>query len=139
MAKRHRIAVIAGDGIGPEVVAEGVKALNAAAALDGTFAFEFVHFPWGCTHYVETGRMMPPDALETLKGFDAIFLGAVGRPDVPDHISLRDLLLAIPANSMILAPGNLRFKDFLRPGLALSAVAFVLSMILLPLLYPFFR
>ena len=95
MAKRHRIAVIAGDGIGPEVVAEGVKALNAAAALDGTFAFEFVHFPWGCTHYVETGRMMPPDALETLKEFDAIFLGAVGRPDVPDHISLRDLLLAI--------------------------------------------
>ena len=93
--KTHRIAVIAGDGIGPEVVAEGVKALNAAAARDGSFKFEFTHFPWGCEYYLKTGRMMAADALETLKGFDAIFLGAVGHPSVPDHISLRDLLLVI--------------------------------------------
>ncbi len=93
--KTHRIAVIAGDGIGPEVVAEGVKALNAAAARDGSFKFEFTHFPWGCEYYQKTGRMMAADALETLKGFDAIFLGAVGHPSVPDHISLRDLLLVI--------------------------------------------
>ncbi len=93
--KTHKIAIIAGDGIGPEVIAEGVKVLNAAAAKDGSFAFEFEHFPWGCEYYLETGRMMPPDALETLKRFDAIFLGAVGYPGVPDHVSLRDLLLVI--------------------------------------------
>ena len=91
----HRIAVIAGDGIGPEVIAEGIKALNAAAERDGTFRFEFEHFPWGCEYYLKTGRMMAPDAMDTLKGFDAVFLGAVGYPGVPDHVSLRDLLLRI--------------------------------------------
>ena len=91
----HRIAVIAGDGIGPEVMAEGVKALNAAADSDGSFRFEFEHFPWGCEYYLKTGRMMAQDAMKTLKGFDAIFLGAVGYPGVPDHVSLRDLLLRI--------------------------------------------
>ena len=93
--KTHRIAVIAGDGIGPEVIAEGIKVLNAAARRNGTFSFEFTHFPWGCEYYTKTGEMMPADALETLKAFDAIFLGAVGYPGVPDHISLRDLLLKI--------------------------------------------
>ena len=93
--KTHRIAVIAGDGIGPEVIAQGIKALNAAAARDGSFSFEFEHFPWGCEYYLKSGRMMPENALETLRGFDAIFLGAVGYPGVPDHISLRDLLLEI--------------------------------------------
>ena len=93
--KTHKIAVIAGDGIGPEVIAEGVKALNAAATRDGSFKFEFTYFPWGCEYYLKTGRMMSEDALETLKGFDAVFLGAVGHPSVPDHISLRDLLLVI--------------------------------------------
>ena len=91
----HKIAVIAGDGIGPEVIAEGIKTLDAAAEKDGSFRFEFTHFPWGCEYYLREGRMMPPDAMETLKGFDAIFLGAVGYPGVPDHISLRDLLLEI--------------------------------------------
>ena len=91
----HRIAVIAGDGIGPEVIAEGIKVLNAAARRNGTFSFEFTHFPWGCEYYTKTGEMMPADALETLKAFDAIFLGAVGYPGVPDHVSLRDLLLKI--------------------------------------------
>ena len=91
----HKIAVIAGDGIGPEVIAEGVKTLNAAAAKDGSFAFEFTYFPWGCEYYLREGRMMPADALETLRQYDAVFLGAVGYPGVPDHISLRDLLLEI--------------------------------------------
>ena len=91
----HRIAVIAGDGIGPEVTAEGMKALKAAAEKDGSFSFEFTSFPWGCGYMLETGRMMPEDALDILKGYDAIYLGAVGFPGVPDHVSLRDLLLAI--------------------------------------------
>ena len=93
--KTHRVAVIAGDGIGPEVIAEGIKVLNAVAAKDGTFGFEFEHFPWGCEYYLKTGRMMAEGALDELRKFDAIFLGAVGYPGVPDHISLRDLLLAI--------------------------------------------
>lgn len=93
--KNYKIAVIAGDGIGPEVIDEGVKVLNAVAELDGSFKFDFTYFPWGCEYYKETGRMMAEDGVETLKKFDAIFLGAVGAPDVPDHISLWDLLLII--------------------------------------------
>lgn len=91
----HKIAVVAGDGIGPEVIAEGVKVLNKAAELDGTFNFQFDYFPWGCNYYLENGRMMAEDGLETLEKYDAIFLGAVGDPKVPDHISLWDLLLVI--------------------------------------------
>lgn len=91
----YKIAVIPGDGIGPEVIAEGVKVLNAVSKLDGSFSFEFTTFPWGCDYYLETGRMMPEDGIEILKGFDAILLGAVGDPRVPDHISLWDLLLTI--------------------------------------------
>lgn len=91
----YRIAVIAGDGIGPEVIAEGVKVLEAAAALDGGFRFEFTHFPWGCEYYLKEGRMMSADGIDQLRGFDAILLGAVGYPGVPDHISLWDLLLTI--------------------------------------------
>ena len=91
----YRIAVIPGDGIEPEVIAEGVKALERVAALDGTFRFEFTHFPWGCEYYLTHGCMMAEDGMETLSHFDAILLGAVGYPGVPDHISLRDLLLVI--------------------------------------------
>ncbi len=93
--KTHKIAVIGGDGIGPEVISEGVKVLKKVSQLDGTFQFEFEFFPWGCDYYKETGRMMPEDGLEILKGFDAIFLGAVGSPEVSDHVSLWGLLLAI--------------------------------------------
>ena len=93
--KVYKIAVIAGDGIGPEVLAEGIKVLNKVSELDGKFKFEFTHFPWGCDYYLQTRRMMPEDGIETLKAFDAIFLGAVGAPGVPDHISLWDLLLKI--------------------------------------------
>ena len=93
--KTYQIAVIAGDGIGPDVVAEGIKTLDCVAASDGSFRFKYTHFPWGCEYYLREGRMMPEDGLGILKGFDAILLGAVGYPGVPDHISLRDLLLRI--------------------------------------------
>jgi tartrate dehydrogenase/decarboxylase/D-malate dehydrogenase len=93
--KCYRIAVIAGDGIGPEVLAEGIKVLNAVAEVDGSFTFDFTYFPWGCEYYLKYGEMMPKDGIETLSHFDAIYLGAVGYPGVPDHISLRDLLLRI--------------------------------------------
>lgn len=89
------MAVIGGDGIGPEVLREGQKALAAVAQKDGRFSFEFTEFPWGCEYYLKTGKMMPEDGIETLSHFDAIYLGAVGYPGVPDHISLRDLLLRI--------------------------------------------
>lgn len=93
--KRFKIAVIPGDGVGPEVLAEGIKVLDKVAELDGSFAFEYVYFPWGCKYYLETGIMMDEDGIEQLKAFDAIYLGAVGAPGVPDHISLWDLLLRI--------------------------------------------
>ena len=96
--KTYRIAVIPGDGVGPEVLTEGMKVLKRVAELDGTFQFEDVWFPWGCEYYLKTGRMMPEDGIEILKGFDAIYLGAVGYPGVPDHISLWDLLLTIRKN-----------------------------------------
>ena len=93
--KTYKIAVIAGDGIGPEVINEGVKVLSEVARLDGGFKFEFTYFPWGCEYYKKHGKMMDDDGIERLKSFDAIFLGAVGAPGVPDHISLWDLLLTI--------------------------------------------
>ena len=91
----YKIALIPGDGIGPEVVLEAVRVLNRAAELDGSFSFHFTEYPWGCQYYLEHGEMMPEDGIETLKHYDAILLGAVGYPGVPDHISLRDLLLRI--------------------------------------------
>ena len=93
--KTFRIAVIAGDGIGPDVMNEAKKVLSAVSRLDGTFLIEFTDFPWGCQYYLETGEMMPEDGLEQLRFYDAILLGAIGYPGVPDHISLRDLLLRI--------------------------------------------
>lgn len=91
----YKIAVIGGDGIGPEVISEGVKVLKKVAQLDGSFEFQFTEFPWGCGYYLEHGKMMPEDGIEILSKFDAILLGAVGAPGVPDHISLWDLLLKI--------------------------------------------
>ena len=93
--KKFKIAVIPGDGIGTEVVNEGIKVLKKVSELDGSFEFEFTHFPWGCEYYLKTGKMMDEDGLERLKAFDAIYLGAVGYPTVPDHLSLRELLLKI--------------------------------------------
>jgi tartrate dehydrogenase/decarboxylase/D-malate dehydrogenase len=93
--KRHRIAVIAGDGIGPEVVRVGVQILEEVARLDGGFELEFEELPWGSAYFLEHGRMMPDDALTILKRFDAIYLGAVGSPKIPDHVTLWGLLLPI--------------------------------------------
>jgi tartrate dehydrogenase/decarboxylase/D-malate dehydrogenase len=94
-----RIAVIGGDGIGPEVVEAGVRVLEAPTGGEtggeNSPALRFTRFPWGCEYYLENGRMMPEDGLETLSGFDAIYLGAVGWPTVPDHVSLWGLLLPI--------------------------------------------
>ncbi len=90
-----RVAVIGGDGIGPEVVGAGMQVLEAAGEGDPALDLSFTGFPWGCEYYLEHGRMMPEDGLETLAGFDAIYLGAVGWPTVPDHVSLWGLLLPI--------------------------------------------
>jgi tartrate dehydrogenase/decarboxylase/D-malate dehydrogenase len=90
----HRIAVIPGDGIGKEVVPEGVRVLDAVASRHG-LRFEWNTFDWSCETYARTGRMMPEDGLDRLRPHDAIFLGAVGYPGVPDHISLWGLLIPI--------------------------------------------
>jgi tartrate dehydrogenase/decarboxylase / D-malate dehydrogenase len=89
----NRIAVIGGDGIGPEVIEAGIRVLESA--VDGSPPLSFTRFPWGCEYFLEHGQMMPEDGLETLAGFDAIYLGAVGWPTVPDHVSLWGLLLPI--------------------------------------------
>ena len=94
MTARHRIAVIPGDGIGLETTAAALLVLEQASAAWG-FELEFETFEWGCDYYVRTGRMMDGEALTTLGGFAAIFLGAVGRPDVPDRISVWELILPI--------------------------------------------
>ncbi len=92
----YRIAVIPGDGIGQEVVPEGLRVLDRLAAQsDGRLSFAFESFPWGCEHYLKTGHMMDADGLERLAEFDAIYFGAVGWPEVPDHVSLWGLRLAI--------------------------------------------
>ncbi len=90
----YRIAVIPGDGIGKEVVPEGLKVLETLASRFG-LGFEFEHFDWSCERYLETGAMMPADGIERLSKFDAIFLGAVGFPTVLDHVSLWGLLIPI--------------------------------------------
>ncbi len=90
----YRIAAIPGDGIGAEVVPEGMRVLEAAGRRFD-FAFLWQEFPWGCRYYAETGRMMPADGLDQLAEHDAIFLGAVGWPGVPDHVSLWGLLIPI--------------------------------------------
>ena len=90
----HKIAVIPGDGIGAEVVNEGCRVLERAGEIWG-FGFEWESFDWSCKRYLETGRMMPEDGLEKLREYDSIFLGAVGYPGVPDHVSLWGLLIPI--------------------------------------------
>jgi tartrate dehydrogenase/decarboxylase/D-malate dehydrogenase len=92
--RTFRIAVIAGDGIGREVIPDGMAALEASTR--GTdVSLEFTEFSWGCDFYARHGRMMDEDAIEQLARFDAIYLGAIGSPEVPDHISLWDLILPI--------------------------------------------
>ena len=89
----YNLALIGGDGIGPEVVAEGKKVLDYLAAHTPGLSFNYTEYPWGSAYYRETGRMMPEDGLEQLRGQQAILFGAVGDPDIPDHITLQGLLL----------------------------------------------
>ena len=90
----YRIAVIPGDGIGKEVVPEGIRVLDAVGRRFG-ISFAWDEFEWSCEYYQRHGRMMPEDGLETIRNHDAIFLGAVGYPGVPDHVSLWGLLIPI--------------------------------------------
>ena len=90
----YRVAVIPGDGIGHEVVPAAIRVLEAAAERSG-FGLEWEHFPWGSEHYFAHGRMMPADALDRLRPFDAIFFGAVGDPRLQDNVTLNGLLLPI--------------------------------------------
>jgi tartrate dehydrogenase/decarboxylase/D-malate dehydrogenase len=90
----YKIAVIPGDGIGREVVPEGIRVLEAAGSRFG-IRYDWKELPWSCEYYAKTGRMMPEDGLEQIRDDDAIFLGAVGFPGVPDHVSLWGLLIAI--------------------------------------------
>jgi tartrate dehydrogenase/decarboxylase/D-malate dehydrogenase len=92
--KKYKVAVIPGDGIGKEVVPEGQKVLEAAAQKHG-FALDWKHFDWSCDRFLKSGEFMPKDGIEQLRAFDAIYLGAVGWPGIPDHVSLWGLLIPI--------------------------------------------
>ena len=97
--KTFHIASIPADGVGKEVVAAGIKVLDAVAEQSGgAFAFEWTEFDWGSEYYAQHGQMMPTDGLDTLAPFDAIYFGAVGWENVPDHISLWGLRLNITQN-----------------------------------------
>ena len=85
----RRVGIIGGDGVGPEVVNEAMKVLGAVTEL------AYVELPWGSEYWRQTGTMMPPDAVEVVRGLDAVLLGAVGAPDVPDHVTLWGLLLPL--------------------------------------------
>ncbi|MFB3886764.1 MAG: isocitrate/isopropylmalate dehydrogenase family protein [Thermodesulfobacteriota bacterium] len=95
MKKLHRIAVIPGDGIGKEVIPEGIKCLHALSEVTEDIQLEFETFPWGSEFCLQHGKMMPEDGLEILKHFDAIYLGAVGDPRIPDDVTLHGLLIPI--------------------------------------------
>src|SRR6201996_1305716 len=94
MTRIHRIAVIPGDDIGRETVPEGMRVLHAAATRLG-FDLQAVEYAWSCETWHRPGAMMPADGIDMLRGADAIFLGAVGFPGVPDHVSLWGLLIPI--------------------------------------------
>ncbi len=114
----HRIAVIRGDGIGVDVVEEALKVLEAVAPKHG-IKWEFTEFPWSSDYYFKHGEMMPSDGPDQLAEFDGIFLGAVGHPDIQDHITLNGLLLPI----------RRRFDQFvcLRPSVLYEGVTSPLS------------
>ena len=93
MMTEYNLALIPGDGVGPEVVAEGKKILGALSDLEPDLNFTYTEFPWGSAYYRETGKMMPEDGLSEVEKCDAILFGAVGDPNIPDHITLQGLLL----------------------------------------------
>jgi tartrate dehydrogenase/decarboxylase/D-malate dehydrogenase len=91
--KEYEIGVFAGDGIGPEVVTQGIRVLEAVQDKAGGFRLNMTHLPWGAIYWTETGRLVPEDFLDVLSGFDAILFGAIGDPArVPDHITLEPLI-----------------------------------------------
>ncbi len=92
--KKFRLNLIPGDGIGVDVIHEGKRVLDKVAQVSG-MSFQYNELPWSCEYYLKHGKMMPDDGMEILRDCDAILLGAVGFPGVPDHISLRQLLLPI--------------------------------------------
>lgn len=94
MTKTYRIAAIPGDGIGKEVLPVGQRVIDLVAQKHN-FTVDWTEFDWSCELYHETGRMMPEDGIEQMKAFDSIFLGAVGFPGVPDHVSLWGLLIPL--------------------------------------------
>src|SRR3954454_22478969 len=87
MAGAYRIASIPADGIGPEVISAGLEVLDAVAARDGGFSLTIDHYDWGSNWYRKHGQFMPADALAWLRTADAIYSGAVGEPDIPDHVT----------------------------------------------------
>jgi tartrate dehydrogenase/decarboxylase / D-malate dehydrogenase len=93
--RTYKIAAMGGDGIGPEVVEAGVQVLKVCAERDGGFTLDVQDFKWGSDYYRKHGMMMPADGADQLRKFDAILFGAVGAPDIPDHITLWGLRLAI--------------------------------------------
>ena len=93
--RTHKIAAIPGDGIGPEVIAAGLEVLAACAKRDGGFKLDVAHFDWGSDYYRKHGVMMPEGGADKLRAFDAIYFGAVGAPDIADHVTLWGLRLAI--------------------------------------------
>jgi tartrate dehydrogenase/decarboxylase / D-malate dehydrogenase len=93
--RNYNIAVIEGDGIGHEVIPAGIRLIEEVQRRSSRFNCRWQAFPWGCEYYLRYGEMMPADGLAQLQSFDAIYLGAVGYPSVPDHISLWGLLLPI--------------------------------------------
>jgi 3-isopropylmalate dehydrogenase len=92
---RHKIAVIPGDGIGPEVIREGIKVLEAASEVTPGLELEFTNFPYGAEHYLKTGELVPQEGLDELAGFDAIYLGALGDPRVPTGVLEQGILLKL--------------------------------------------
>ncbi len=95
MKRLHKIALLPGDGIGPEVLEEGKLLLETIQQLDQDLTFAFETFPWGSEHFRTYGKMMPEDGLQQLKQFDAIYFGAVGSPEVPEEVAVRELVIAI--------------------------------------------
>ena len=88
LMREYKIAAIPADGIGPEVIEAGRAVLGALSERTGDISFKFTQFDWGSDWYKKHGKMMPDDGLDQLRDFNAIYFGAVGAPDVPDHITL---------------------------------------------------
>lgn len=120
----YRVAAIPGDGIGKEILPEGVRILDFMGKVTNQFKIDWRNFPWSCDYYQEFGRMMPDNGLEILENFDAIYFGAAGWPTVPDAISLWQLRLAIcqgfeqyanvrPTELMPGVPGPSRIQNLL--------------------------